>query len=137
MTAVVRRSATRAALSAAAGNEDALDTVFAALADPIRRAIIARLAEGPCSAGDLGAPFAVSAPAISKHLAVLERCGLIVRWKTGRVHYCRLVADPLADAASWIERHRAFWERRLDALGDYLDREDIACDRPQTGDRRE
>lgn len=137
MRAAGRRNVARAALASAAGNEDALDTVFAALADPIRRAIVARLAEGPCSVGDLGAPFAVSAPAISKHLAVLERCGLVVRWKTGRVHYCRLVADPLADAASWIERHRAFWERRLDALGEYLDGEDIACDRPPKGDRRE
>ncbi len=90
--------------------DGALDVVFGALSDPIRRAIIARLVHGPCSVGELGAPFAVSAPAISKHLAVLERSGLIARWKIGRVHYCRLVADPLADAASWIDRHRAFWE---------------------------
>lgn len=117
--------------------DEALDVVFGALSDPIRRAIIARLAHGPCSVGELGAPFAVSAPAISKHLAVLERSGLIARWKTGRVHYCRLVADPLADAASWIERHRAFWEGQLDALGEYLDREDSGCDPPTQADRPE
>jgi hypothetical protein len=79
----------------------------------------------------------VSAPAISKHLAVLERCGLIVRWKTGRVHYCRLVADPLAGAAAWIERYQAFWARQLDALGEYLDGEDIACDPPPKAGRPE
>src|SRR5207237_6044454 len=97
--------------------------VFAALSDPIRRDMIARLTQGPCSVTQLGAPFAVSAPAISKHLAVLERCGLIVRWKSGRVHFCRLVADPLAQAGAWIEQHQTFWERQLDALADYLDRE--------------
>jgi DNA-binding transcriptional ArsR family regulator len=108
----------------------ALDDIFAALSDPIRRAIIAQLTGGPCSVTQLSAPFAVSAPAISKHLAVLERSGLIVRWKVGRVHYCRLVADPLAQAGTWIERHQAFWERRLDALADYLDREDNTCNPP-------
>jgi DNA-binding transcriptional ArsR family regulator len=123
--------------TSAASREEALDGVFAALSDPIRRAIVARLAQGPCSAGELGAPFPVSAPAISKHLAVLERCGLIARWKTGRVHYCRLVAAPLADAASWIERHHAFWERQLDSLSEYLDREDGECDPPAQTDRPE
>ena len=108
----------------------ALSDIFSALADPIRRAIIVRLTSGPCSVTQLGAPFAVSAPAISKHLAVLERCGLIVRWKTGRVHYCRLVADPLAQAGAWIEQHQAFWERQLDALADYLDREQSTCKQP-------
>lgn len=102
----------------------ALDEVFAALSDPIRRAIIARLAEGPCSVSRLGAPFPVSAPAISRHLAVLERCGLIARWKDGRVHYCRLIADPLEQAGVWIQHHRRFWERQLDALAEYLDREE-------------
>lgn len=104
--------------------------MFGALSDPIRRGIVERLARGPCSVTELGAPYDVSAPAISKHLGVLERCGLIVRWKVGRVHYCRLAAAPLADAAAWIERHRAFWTRQLDALGDYLDREDNSCDPP-------
>jgi len=108
----------------------ALSDIFAALSDPIRRAIIVQLTGGPCSVTRLGAPFAVSAPAISKHLAVLERCGLIVRWKSGRVHYCRLVADPLAQAGAWIEQHQTFWERQLDALADYLDREQEECNPP-------
>lgn len=112
---------------AAAGEAAPLDAIFAALSDPTRRAIIAQLTGGPCSGTRLGAPFAMSAPAISKHLAVLERCGLIVRWKAGRVHYCRLVADPLVQAGAWIEQHQAFWERQLDALDDYLDREQDTC----------
>jgi DNA-binding transcriptional ArsR family regulator len=98
---------------ATAGEDDVLGEIFGALSDPIRRGIIGQLQHGPCSVTQLGAPFAVSAPAISRHLAVLERCGLIVRWKTGRVHYCRLIADPLAQAGAWIEQHRAFWERQL------------------------
>jgi DNA-binding transcriptional ArsR family regulator len=105
-----------------------LDEIFSALSDPIRRGIVERLSRGPCSVTQLGAPYHVSAPAISKHLGVLERCGLVVRWKVGRVHYCRLVAEPLADAAVWIEQHRAFWNRQLDALGEYLDREEFACE---------
>jgi DNA-binding transcriptional ArsR family regulator len=109
---------------------DALSDIFAALSDPIRRAIIVQLTGGPRSVTELGAPFAVSAPAISRHLAVLERCSLIVRWKTGRVHYCRLVADPLAQAGAWIEQHQAFWERQLDGLADYLDREQSTCKPP-------
>jgi DNA-binding transcriptional ArsR family regulator len=116
--------------AAPTGNTAALSDIFSALADPIRRAIIVQLTGGACSATQLGAPFAVSAPAISKHLAVLERCGLIVRWKIGRVHYCRLVADPLAQAGAWIEQHQAFWERQLDALADYLDREQSTCKQP-------
>jgi DNA-binding transcriptional ArsR family regulator len=112
-----------AAPAAPTGDTAGLSDIFSALSDPIRRAIIVRLTGGSCSVTQLGAPFAVSAPAISKHLAVLERCGLIVRWKIGRVHYCRLVADPLAQAGAWIEQHQAFWERQLDALADYLDRE--------------
>ncbi len=115
---------------AATGETAALTDIFAALSDPIRRAIIVRLTSGPCSVTQLSAPFAVPAPAISKHLAVLERCGLIVRWKSGRVHYCRLVADPLAQAGAWIEQHQAFWERQLDALADYLDREQSTCKQP-------
>ncbi len=108
----------------AAGEPATLDEVFAALSDPIRRDIIARLTLGPCSVSRLGAPFPVSAPAISKHLAVLERCGLIARWKVGRVHHCRLIADPLERAGVWIEQHRTFWERQFEALAEYLDREE-------------
>jgi len=106
------------------GTHASLDKVFGALSDPIRREIIARLTQGPCSVGRLGAPFPVSAPAISKHLAVLERCGLIARWKVGRVHHCRLIADPLEQAGIWIQQHRTFWERQFEALAEYLDREE-------------
>ena len=100
-----------------------LDAVFAALSDPIRRSIVTRLTQGECSVTELGAPFEVSAPAISKHLAVLQRCGLIERSKTGRVHYCRLTAEPLAQAETWIEEQRSFWQRQLDALAQYLNGE--------------
>ena len=103
---------------------EALDEVFAALSDRIRRGIIAELTRGPASVTRLGAPYAVSAPAISKHLRVLEQCGLIVRWKAGRVHYCRLLGNPLAYASAWIERHREFWEQQLDALEEYLHKEE-------------
>jgi DNA-binding transcriptional ArsR family regulator len=100
-----------------------LDDIFGALSDPIRRGIITRLANGPCSVTQLGMPFDVSAPAISRHLNVLERSGLIERWKQGRVNYCRLVPHPLIRATGWIEQHKMFWERQFDALADYLDRE--------------
>jgi len=104
--------------------DDALSSVFSTLSDPIRRAMIAELVQGPRSVSELGAPFPVSAPAITKHLDVLERAGLITRWKEGRVRYCRLVPDPLVQAGAWIEHHKAFWERRLDALADYLEKEE-------------
>ena len=123
MTAAQRRDETASQTAAAVGGAP-LDEIFAALSDPIRRGIVARLTQGPGSVSELGAPFDVSAPAISRHLAVLERCGLIERWKTGRVHYCRLRADPLVQASEWIERHRTFWQRQLDSLAEYLDREE-------------
>ena len=116
-----------AGLDATPDGTGALDEIFGALADPTRRAIVARLAEGPCSVSNLAAPFPISAPAITKHLAVLERAGMIARWKTGRVNYCRLVADPLGRAGAWIEQHRTFWEQQLDALEYYLDREAETC----------
>jgi DNA-binding transcriptional ArsR family regulator len=121
---------------ATTGEEAVLDDIFGALSDPIRRGIIGQLRQGSCSVTQLGAPFAVSAPAISKHLAVLERSGLIVRWKAGRVHYCRLVADPLAHAGTWIEQHRTFWERQLEALADYLDGEEDPCRQTQVPTRQ-
>jgi DNA-binding transcriptional ArsR family regulator len=99
----------------------ALDGVFAALADPTRRAIVARLSRGECSVTDLAQPFDISLPAISKHLRVLEGAGLLARRKEGRVHRCRLVARPLRSAEDWIGRYRQFWEKRLDALTEYLD----------------
>ncbi len=100
-----------------------LDRTFGALADPTRRAILARLAAGEATVGELAAPFAVSRPAISKHLRVLERAGLVQRTRTGRLSRCALDADPMRDAAEWVERYRAFWEGRLDALSRYLERE--------------
>ncbi len=100
--------------------DSALDRTFAAVADPTRRAILARLALGEASVGELAAPFSVSAPAISRHLKVLERAGLVAREKHGRVHRCRLDPAPMHEAAEWIERTRQFWEGRLDALEVYL-----------------
>ena len=117
-------------LIAREGERVALDDVFAALSDPIRRAIVAELAHGARSVRKLCAPFAVSAPAISRHLGVLERVGLIVRWKQGRVRYCRLVADPLVQAGLWIDQHKVFWEGQLGSLDDYLEREQEPCNPP-------
>jgi len=103
-------------------NSAALDATFGALADPTRRAIVAHLSRTPnSSVGELARPFAISLPAISKHLRVLEGAGLVARQKDGRVHRCRLVAAPMETAAEWIERHRRFWEGRLDALGRFLE----------------
>jgi DNA-binding transcriptional ArsR family regulator len=97
-----------------------LDRTFAALSDPTRRAILARLAQGEASVSELAAPFDVSLPAVSKHLRVLERAGLMRRQKEGRVHHCRLVAEPLQDAAVWLAFYERFWEGKLDALAGYL-----------------
>lgn len=106
------------------GESRTLDSVFGALSDPIRRAILARLGRGECSVTKLGEPFTVSAPAISKHLRVLETAGLIARRKDGRVHYCRLRAEPLDKAGDWIQGQRRFWEQQFNALGAFLEEED-------------
>jgi DNA-binding transcriptional ArsR family regulator len=97
-----------------------LDAVFAALADPTRRAILARLADGEASVTALAEPFKMSLPAISKHLKVLERAGLIARSRAAQWRPCRLEAAPLKDAAAWLERYRQFWEQSFDRLDDYL-----------------
>src|SRR5207302_6681615 len=97
-----------------------LDTIFAALADPTRRAILARLASGEASVTELAAPFAISMPAISKHLKVLERAGLIARGREAQWRPCRLQAGPLQDVARWVEHYRRFWEESFDRLDDYL-----------------
>ena len=100
-----------------------LDATFAALADPTRRAILARLAEGDASVSELAEPFAMTQPAISKHLKVLERAGLISRGRDAQRRPRRLEAAPLAEASDWIETYRQFWEeqfQRLDALLDQL-----------------
>jgi DNA-binding transcriptional ArsR family regulator len=100
-----------------------LDATFAALADPTRRAILARLASGEASVTELAAPFAMSQPAISKHLKVLERAGLVSRGRDAQRRPCRLETKPLVEATEWLEGYRRFWEgsyRRLDALLDEL-----------------
>ncbi len=100
---------------------DSLDAVFSALGDPTRRAILAQLADGGASVSALAAPHEMSLPAVSKHLGVLEKAGLVRREKTGRVVRCRLEADPLKGAADWISEYRRFWEEQLDALAGYLE----------------
>lgn len=99
---------------------DALSTTFAALADPTRRAILARLAEGECSVSELAEPFAMSLPAVSKHLRVLERAGLIAQRREAQRRPCRIEAGPLKDIADWTEHYRHIWEARLDRLDEYL-----------------
>ena len=97
-----------------------LNTIFSALANPTRRAILARLASGEASVTDLAMPFKMSMPAISKHLKVLERAGLIARGKEAQWRPCRLDAAPLKLTADWMEHYRIFWEQRLERLDTYL-----------------
>ena len=99
---------------------DPLSATFAALADPTRRAILARLARGETSVKELAEPFAISQPAISKHLKVLERAGLIVRGRAAQWRPARLDAAPLKNAADWIEHYRRFWQESFDRLDEYL-----------------
>ncbi|MCB9623291.1 MAG: winged helix-turn-helix transcriptional regulator [Sandaracinus sp.] len=100
---------------------DPLSTTFAALADPTRRAILARLAEGSATVKELSEPFDISGPAISKHLRVLERAGLITQGRRAQWRPCQLEAAPLREVADWTETYRRFWEASLDRLGDYLE----------------
>ena len=99
---------------------DRLSTTFAALADPTRRAILARLALGETSVTELAKPFEMSLPAVSKHLKVLERAGLIVRGREAQRRPCRIEPAALKDVDDWLERYRRLWEERLDRLEDYL-----------------
>ena len=99
---------------------DQLSTTFAALADPTRRAILARLSTGQASVTELAEPFEMSMPAISKHLKVLERAGLIARGREAQWRPCRLEAAPLKDVAEWVKRYQRFWEQRFDNLDAYL-----------------
>jgi DNA-binding transcriptional ArsR family regulator len=99
-----------------------LDRTFGALADGTRRAILARLAQGEATVGELARPFRVSRPAISKHLRVLEGAGLVRRGREGRISRCALDAGGMREAAEWVEGYRAFWEGRLDALSRYIER---------------
>jgi len=100
--------------------QDQLSSTFAALADPTRRAILARLIAGETSVTQLAEPFDISMPAISKHLKVLERAGLIARGREAQWRPCRLEARPLKDAADWIDHYRKFWMESFDRLDDYL-----------------
>jgi DNA-binding transcriptional ArsR family regulator len=99
---------------------DSLSITFSALADPTRRAILARLVSGEASVTELAEPFEMSLPAVSKHLKVLERAGLITRGREAQWRPCRLAAGPLKDAADWLEYYRSFWEQSFDRLEDYL-----------------
>ena len=116
-----------------------LDATFAALADPTRRAILARLATGEASVMELAKPFAMSQPAISKHLKVLERAGLVSRGRLAQRRPRRLEAKPLAEATEWLERYRQFWEgsfHRLDALLDELKVAETAAPKPRSAKSR-
>jgi DNA-binding transcriptional ArsR family regulator len=107
-------------MSEAVATADQLSTTFAALADPTRRAILARLASGEVSVTELAEPFEMSLPAVSKHLKVLERAGLIARGRDAQWRPCRLSAGPLRDVADWVEHYRRFWTESFDRLDDYL-----------------
>lgn len=113
-----------------------LDRTFAALSDPTRRSILARLADGEATVGELARPFRMSRPAISKHLRVLEEAGLVQREREGRVSRCELDAGPMRDAAEWISRYRPFWGGRLDSLARYLERPDGPAGRTQPRRKR-
>lgn len=99
---------------------DRLSATFSALADPTRRAILARLASGEASVTELARPFEISMPAVSKHLKVLERAGLVARSRAAQWRPCRIEAAPLREAADWVEQYRRLWEQSLDRLDDYL-----------------
>ena len=101
-------------------SSDTLDSTFAALADPTRREILARLASGEASVKELAEPFEMTLPGVSKHLKVLERAGLISRGRVAQSRPCRLEAAPLREAADWVGRYRRFWEQGFDRLDDYL-----------------
>jgi DNA-binding transcriptional ArsR family regulator len=99
---------------------DALSTTFAALSDPTRRAILARLAGGQATVAELSAPFDMTPPAVTKHLKVLQRAGLIVQGRQRQWRPCRIQPAPLKEAARWVDQYRQLWEQRLDRLDDYL-----------------
>jgi DNA-binding transcriptional ArsR family regulator len=99
---------------------DPLSTTFSALADPTRRAILARLAEGEATVGELAAPFDISLPAISKHLKVLQRAGLIEQGRQAQWRPCRLTPEPLRDLADWVAQYKRYWEESFDRLDEYL-----------------
>ena len=113
---------------------DPLSQTFAALADPTRRAILTRLTAGEATVSELAEPFDISLPAVSKHLKVLERAGLVTRSREAQWRPCKLDAAPLKDAAGWLEHYRRFWEQSLDRLQDYLDELQMKKSRQDEGD---
>jgi len=116
---------------------DSLSQVFGALADPTRRAILARLAKGEATVGELAAPFAITLPAVSRHLRVLRQARLIEQRVDAQWRMCILTATPLREASDWIDAYRAFWEGRLDRLADYLNATAIPAKRsPRTARRK-
>ena len=102
-------------------NSTTLDGVFSALGDPTRRRIVERLARGPLTVGEIAGGFSISQPAISRHVRVLEECGLLERHVVGRVHHCRLSPRVIDAASDWLDKQRAFWNATLDRLGDVLE----------------
>jgi len=120
--------------------QDGLSQVFGALADPTRRAILARLAEGDLPVGDIASPFSISQPAISRHLKVLETAGLISRRRRATARLSHLEAEPLREATEWLARYQAFWDERfeqLDELLDALQRPDNGADQAATAGRKD
>ena len=112
-------------------NEQALDATFAALADPTRRAILARLSNGDLTVTEIAQPFAMSLAAVSKHLNVLNKANLISRRKDGRVRHCRLLPENLNAAADWVKFYQQFWDENLDALARYLDQNSDQTDQKE------
>jgi DNA-binding transcriptional ArsR family regulator len=102
-------------------NDDSLDQIFHALSDRTRRAMLRRLEQGPLGIAELGRPFDMTLPAISKHVRVLEAAGLVEREKRGREHFCTMQSAPLADAARWVHERRQFWDETLDALAEFAE----------------
>lgn len=115
-------------------SHERLDTIFAALADPTRRAILARLAEGEATVTELAEPFTMSLPAVSKHLKVLERAGLIARGREAQWRPCRIEAGPLKEVADWMENYRVFWDESYDRLDAYL--KELQREERRDGDER-
>ena len=115
--------------------DDPLGATFAALADPTRRAILARLAQGEATVGELAAPFDMSLPAISKHLKVLQRAGLIEQGRQAQWRPCRLTPEPLRDLADWVAQYKRHWEESFDRLDEYLKQVQTEEKRDDDGDR--
>jgi len=113
---------------------DHLSATLAALADPTRRAILARLASGETSVTELAKPFEMSLPAVTKHLKVLERVGLITRGRAAQWRPCRLEAKPLQEVSDWVEQYRQYWEQKLDRLEDYL--QELQAQKPHTKEKK-